>query len=165
MKNASSVGRVACVSMRGDSGVPKFPQTEINIGAHGVTGDFHEGQINKHKKVGAPEPNSRQLTIVAKEALDHANSQLDISLIPGSVGENILVENLGLLENLVAGDQIFVGKNVALRVTGQNRPCATLNVYHEDIIRVLLGIRGVTAVVEHPGTVSPGDRVVLKSPS
>ena len=165
MKNDDNVGRVAGVSMRGDSGVPKFPQTKIRIGAYGVTGDFHEGQINKHKKAGAFEPNSRQLTIVAKEALDHANNQLDINLMSGSVGENILVENMGFLDNLVAGDQIFVGENVALRVTGQNRPCATLNVYHEDIIRVLLGIRGVTAVVEHPGTVNPGDRIVVKGPS
>ena len=72
---------------------------------------------------------------------------------------------MGLLEDLVAGHQILGGETVALRVTGQNRPCATLNVYHEDIIRVLLGIRGVTAVVEHAGTVTPGDRVVVKGPS
>jgi len=83
MKTDDNVGRVAGVSMRGDSGVPKFPQTKIRIGAYGLTGDFHEGQINKHKKVGAPEPNSRQLTIVAKEALHYANNQFDLRICWG----------------------------------------------------------------------------------
>ena len=165
MKNDSVAGRVASVSMKADSGVPEFPQEEILIGDYGVAGGFHEERVKKHKKVGAPELNSRQLTIVAKEALDYANGQLDIALEPGHVSENILVRDMGLLENLVDGDQIFVGHEVALRVMGQNTPCATLNVYHDDSMRVLLGIRGVTAIVEHPGTVGPGDRVVLKSRS
>lgn len=152
-------GSVVSVALRPDTGVPKHLQTEITIGEEGVQGDFHAGPVNKHKKKGPPEPNHRMLTVVAKEALDSANRRLGIELGPGSIGENILVEGLGDLAALKEGDRLRAGDSTVLKVTGQNKPCATLSVYHEDIVEALTGIRGVTAVVEATGVVRPGDNV------
>ena len=139
--------------------MPKYPQPEIEVGTHGVEGDFHSGQINKHKKTGSPEPNTRHVTIVAQEALEAVNAHLQVELGPGSIGENIQVSGLGDLSNLKAGDLLELGANAVVRVTSQNAPCATLNVYHEEIIKSFLGRRGVTATVVNTGALRPGDAV------
>ena len=152
-------GTVVAVCLRPESGVPKYPQPEIAIGTHGVEGDFHSGPINKHKKTGDPEPNTRHVTIVAQEALEAVNDHLQVELGPGSIGENIQVSGLGDLSNLKSGDLLELGENAVVRVTGQNAPCATLNVYHEDIIKSFLGRRGVAATVTKTGALRPGDAV------
>ena len=155
-------GIVVAVSVSPHTGVPKIPQDTVIVGEHGVVGDFHAGVTNKHKKSGPSEPNLRQLTIVAQEALDSANEQLDIALGAGSIGENVLVDGLGDLSGLVVGDVLRLGEQVSLRVTSQNKPCATLNVYHGDIVKTLLGIRGVAAVVDSTGVIKTGDTVLVE---
>ena len=152
-------GTVVAVCLRPESGVPKYPQPEIAIGTHGVEGDFHSSPINKHKKSGDPEPNTRHLTIVAQEALEAVSDHLQVELGPGSIGENIQVSGLGDLSNLKAGDLLELGENVVVRVTSQNAPCATLNVHHKEIIKAFLGRRGVTATVVETGALKPGDAV------
>ena len=152
-------GTVVAVCLRPESGVPKYPQPEIEVGTHGVEGDFHSGQINKHKKTGSPEPNTRHVTIVAQEALEAVNAHLQVELGPGSIGENIQVSGLGDLSNLKAGDLLELGANAVVQVTSQNAPCATLNVYHKEIIKSFLGRRGVTATVVKTGALRPGDAV------
>ncbi|MQF83158.1 MOSC domain-containing protein [SAR202 cluster bacterium AD-802-E10_MRT_200m] len=161
MSTLTQPGTVLSVSLSLHPGVPKYPQPEIHIGEFGVDGDFHAGPINRHKKTDGKEPNQRQLTIVAQEALNSLNQILGTHLEAGSIGENILVDGLGDLGVLVAGDRIWIGSDVILRVTSQNKPCATLNVYHPQIIKHLIGMRGVTAVVEHGGTVKPGDSIII----
>ncbi|MBI4312881.1 MAG: MOSC domain-containing protein [Chloroflexi bacterium] len=158
----ASQGTVVAVCLRPDTGVPKYPQREVVVGQLGIDGDFHAGPINKHKKTGPLESNRRQVTIVARESLDAVSKRLGIVLGPGALGENVLVGGLGDLSGLVEGDTLLVGGHVALRVTGQNRPCATLAVYHKDIVAAFTGIRGVTAVVVSPGVVKPGDSVRLQ---
>ena len=154
-------GTVVAVCLRSESGVPKYPQPEIAVGSHGVEGDFHSGPINKHKKTGDPEPNKRHVTIVAQEALEAVNDQLQVELGPGSIGENIQVSGLGDLSGLKDGDLLELGADVVVRVSGQNAPCATLNVYHKDIIKSFLGRRGVAATVVKTGALRPGDAVKL----
>ena len=154
-------GTVVAVCLRAESGVPKYPQPEIAIGSHGVEGDFHSGPINKHKKTGDPEPNKRHVTIVAREALEAVSDQLRVDLGPGSIGENIQVSGLGDLSGLKDGDLLELGADVVVRVSGQNAPCATLNVYHKDIIKSFLGRRGVAATVVKTGALRPGDAVKL----
>lgn len=165
MQPISTEGIVVAVCLRPDTGVPKHSQPYIQVGPQGVEGDFHAGTVNRHKKSGPPEPNHRQLTVVAKEALDSANERLGTALGPGSIGENLLVEGLGDLAGLRKDDVIVVGTEVALRVTGQNTPCATLSVHHKDIVKALMGIRGVTAVVVSTGVVRPGDSVIVHASS
>ena len=130
MSEPTPSGTILSVSLSSKSGVPKYPQPEIQISKYGVDGDFHAGPVNRHKKTGEDEPNERQLTIVAKEVLDSVNQDLGIHLEAGSIGENILVQGIGDLGSLLAGDHIWIGSQVILKVTSQNKPCATLNVYH-----------------------------------
>ena len=159
-QNLSS-GTVVAVCSRPTGGVPKYPASEVSVGTHGIAGDFHASPINKHKKSGEEEPNTRHLTIVASESVAAVASELGIQLPPGSLGENVLVEGMGDLAQIKAGDVLRLGAKVSIKVTSQNRPCATLNVYHDNIIKSFLGRRGITAVVLKTGTIKPGDPVEL----
>ncbi len=158
-------GCIVAVSTSPTGGVPKYPQDAVVVGPQGLDGDHHAGPINKHKKSGDPEPNRRQVSIVAEEVLTELNSHLGIELKPGDLAENILVAGLGDLGNLQEGDRLSVGPDVVLEVTGQNRPCDVLRVYHTDIVKEVLGKRGIAAVVVTTGTARPGDacRITTKS--
>lgn len=153
-------GQVVAVCFSPQGGVPKYPRLEIQIGPHGVVGDYHAGPYNRHKKKGDPEPNRRQLTVVAQEVLDEMNLLLDIQLKPGDLGENVLVWGLGDLSDLQPGDRLRLGPVLA-EITAQNQPCSTVAVYHPMLVKHLYGRRGVTAIVLQPGTVRPGDPVTL----
>ncbi|MCL0044513.1 MOSC domain-containing protein [Dehalococcoidia bacterium] len=154
---AKAQGTVVAVSMSPNGGVPKYPQASVTIGDLGVDGDYHSGPINRHKKTEPPEPNSRQITLVAHEVLEEVNTQLGIMLKPGDLGENILVSGLDDLRQLRKGDRIMLGTDVVLEITAQNNPCNVLSVYHPAIVKKTTGRRGVTAIVLRTGSVRPGD--------
>tara|TARA_A100001037_G_scaffold281590_1_gene285410 strand:+ start:8641 stop:9138 length:498 start_codon:yes stop_codon:yes gene_type:complete len=150
-------GTIISVNISSNGGVPKYPQQEVFIDRHGITGDYHSGEINKHKKSGPSEPNSRPISIVSLEVLNEINAALGINLQPGDLAENITTNNLGNLAELEEGDTINIGAEVILRVTGQNKPCAVLNVYHDLVSKSLVNKRGITATVINTGTIKPND--------
>ena len=150
-------GRVVAVCMSPTGGVPKYSQEAIVIGNQGVQGDYHSGPINRHKKTGPAEPNSRQVTLVAQEVLDEMNARLDTELKPGDLGENILISGLGDLSLLVRGDRLQLGTEVVLEIRAQNNPCNVIRVYHPTLVEEINGKRGVSAIVLNPGSVKPGD--------
>ncbi len=156
MTNTNS-GTIISVNISSNGGVPKYPQQEVFIDRHGITGDYHSGEINKHKKSGPSEPNSRPISIVSLEVLNEINAALGINLQPGDLAENITTNNLGNLAELEEGDTINIGAEVILRVTGQNKPCAVLNVYHDLVSKSLVNKRGITATVINTGTIKPND--------
>ena len=153
----TKLGTIISVNISSAGGVPKYPQKEVFIDRHGIAGDYHSGEINKHKKSGPSEPNSRPISIVSLEVLNEINTTLGINLQPGDLAENITTNNLGNLAELEEGDTINIGAEVILRVTGQNRPCAVLNVYHDLVSKSLVNKRGITATVINTGTIKPND--------
>src|SRR3712207_7923465 len=52
-----------------------------------------------------------------------------------SLAENVLVRGLGDLSDLAPGDRLCLGAAVVLEITAQNKPCATIGVYHPDLVR------------------------------
>ena len=103
MTNTNS-GTIISVNVSSNGGVPKYPQKEVFIDRHGIAGDYHSGDINKHKKNGPSEPNSRPISIVSLEVLNEINTTLGIELKPGDLAENITTNNLGNLAELEEGD-------------------------------------------------------------
>ena len=154
---AMAHGSVIAVCMSRTGGVPKHSQDSITIGNQGVEGDYHSGPINRHKKTGPPEPNSRQITVVAQEVLEELNAGLGTELKPGDLGENVLVAGLGDLSQFQMGDRIQLGKDVVLEIRAQNKPCDVIRVYHPTLVEEISGKRGVSAIVLKPGRVRPGD--------
>lgn len=127
------------------------------MGLQGVEGDYHAGPTNRHKKSGDPEANWRQITLVAQEVLEGLNARLGIQLKPGDLGENITLAGMGDLSQLNKGDRLFLGADVVLEVTAQNRPCDTIRVYHPTLVEEIAGKRGVAAVVISTGALRPDD--------
>ena len=74
-------GEIVSVNVSSKGGVPKYPQSEVYIDNYGISGDYHSGKFNKHKK--NQESNTRPITIVAFEVLEEINNLLSINLKPG----------------------------------------------------------------------------------
>ncbi|MBI4219727.1 MAG: MOSC domain-containing protein [Chloroflexi bacterium] len=156
------VGKVVATSLSLNPGVPKNPQSAVEVYLEGIRGDFHAGPINKHKKSGPPEPNTRSISIVAREVTEAVSRALEIELKPGDLGENFLVEGLGDLSDLEPGDLVRLGPTVTVIVTKQNAPCSTLAVHHPEIVEFLKNQRGIVGRVLHVGFVKPGDRAEVR---
>src|SRR5437870_869906 len=144
--------------MRKDKGVPKCPQSEVVIGEYGVEGDYHAGPM-RTRSDGQVVPNTRHVTLVAKEVFDDLNRELDTDIPAGGFGENILVEGLGDLSDIREGAVLAFSSGVELEVTGQNDPCKNLMVYHNQVPKRAYGRRGRLAVVRSMATSNPGTRL------
>jgi MOSC domain-containing protein YiiM len=108
-------------------------------------------------------PNTRHVSLVAKEVFDDLNGELGTDIPYGGFGENILVEGMGDLGGITEGDMLRFSSGVELEVTAQNDPCKNLIVYHNQIPKRSYGRRGVLAVVRATGRIKPGDEVSVVS--
>ena len=158
-ESSSGKGTVVAVCLRPDSGVPKHPQAQVTVGPHGIEGDRHAGPVTLHR--GQISPNRRQVSILAKEVIDEFNRELDINIPPGGLGENIMVEGLGDLSDLAAGDRLRFSSGVVLEITAQNDPCKSIMTYHKLLPKRAYGKRGLVAIVRTPGELKPGAGVEL----
>ena len=113
------------------------------------------------KKYSNKNKNNRQETIVSNEILKLINETIGEKLFPGSLGENILVEGLGYLEDIENGSKIKFGNNVILEITDQNQPCSTLNSIDKRILKLIIGKRGLLAKVINTGMIKKGDKVQI----
>jgi MOSC domain-containing protein YiiM len=161
----TGLGTVVAVCLRKEGGVPKYPQSEVVVGEYGIEGDWHSGPMRTRSN-GEVLPNTRHVTLVAKEVFDDLNRELGTDIPHGGFGENILVEGMGDLGTIAEGDMLRFSSGVELEVTGQNDPCKNLMVYHNQVPKKAYGRRGVLTVVKKTGRIRPGDTLeVLGSPS
>jgi MOSC domain-containing protein YiiM len=140
--------------------IRKWPQPWIEVGPHGVVGDYHAGPYKLHPRVDPTRPNLRQLTIVSQELLDWVAATLGVRLQPGDLGENALLEGLGDLTAVAAEDFLVFEGGAVLVVTGPNLPCHKVNRYHPALREHLMGRRGLTARVYRTGRIGVGDAVL-----
>jgi MOSC domain-containing protein YiiM len=157
----TKVGSVVAVCRRKEKGVPKYPQSEVEIGEYGVEGDYHAGPMRTRSN-GEVEPNRRHITLVAKEVFDDLNRELGTDIPPGGFGENILVEGIGDLSDIKEGELLSFSSGVELEVTGQNDPCKNLMVYHNQVPKRAYGRRGLLTVVRTTGRLKPGDTLSIQ---
>ena len=155
-----SIGTVISTNSSTESGIPKLQKDFIEIYKYGVMGDYHSGKTNFH----ASKNNiNRQITIVSNEILNSINESIGKKLFPGSLGENILVEGLGYLEDIKNGTKMKFGTNVVLEVTEQNQPCSTLQSIDKRVLKLIIGKRGLLAKVIDTGIIKKGDKVQIYS--
>jgi MOSC domain-containing protein YiiM len=157
-RGQTTVGTVVAVCLRAEGGVPKYPQPEVIVGEYGIEGDWHSGPMRTRSN-GEVVPNTRHVSLVAKEVFDDLNRELGTDIPHGGFGENILVEGMGDLGGIAEGDLLRFSSGVELEVTGQNDPCKNLMVYHNQIPKLSYGRRGLLAVVRATGRVKAGDTV------
>lgn len=136
----------------------------------GIPGDYHYGETRWSSSARKTVPNDRPITVVGYEAGRDACERLGVPEIPfGGLGENFLLEGMGDLGDLVEGDKLFFTPSgadepsVILEVRKQNDPCSNLLIYHKQMVKELMGKRGVICTVLKEGEVSVGDKVTLLS--
>ena len=89
-------GLIVAVSLSGERGVPKHPQSAVRVGQYGLEGDCHAGPRYTNVRTGEEKDNRRHVTVVAQEVLDEMNSVLGIALRPGQYRSRFSVhEQLG----------------------------------------------------------------------
>ena len=153
-RGQTKVGTVAAVCLRKEKGIPKYPQSEVTIGEYGVEGDYHAGPM-RTRSDGQVVPNTRHVTLVAKEVFDDLNRELDTDIPAGGFGSD--------LSDIREGAVLAFSSGVELEVTGQNDPCKNLMVYHNQVPKRAYGRRGLLAVVRSMGHLKPGDSITVQS--
>lgn len=172
--NSHSV--VVSVSRDDEHRFSKPPRESIQLlEGLGVEGDAHLGRTVQHRsRVAADptQPNLRQVHLIQRELFDEVAAD-GHTLRPGDLGENITTADIDLL-GLPRGTRLRIGADAVVEVTGLRNPCAQINTFQTGLLKSVIGhdewgnvVRkaGVMGVVVHPGTVEPGDEIVVELPA
>jgi MOSC domain-containing protein YiiM len=165
VKKVLATGTVSavCYSAELINGVGKEAHESAQVTRWGIPCDRHYGETRISK--GREIPNNRPITVVGADGTRLACEKLGIPNIPpGGIGENILAEGLGDLGEVTPGDELHIldergEPKVILHAWLQNDPCANLRIYHKQMVKELMGRRGVLCTVLLEGEVRVGDTI------
>lgn len=165
-------GSVVAVCKKAQPGIPKIAVNKIHlIKNFGVEGDYHAGELIRHRYLAKKEPtreNNRQVLIIDTTILDYLSSQ-GIELEPGWMGENIILDGISVMP-LPLGTQIDVG-GALLEINEIRNPCNQLDEMHAGVYEAVKNSgpspdqpnAGVLARVLQGGLVQPGDSAMISS--
>ncbi len=160
----------------------KEERSSIRVEFDGVVDDRHQSFSrtcfggDKQAK-GSLRRNERQWSAVSVEELAEISEKMDLSapLSAADVGANLCLQGVDELSRLPMGSILEFPSGAVLMVSEYNPPCrdkgAQLASKYETRSGVVLSdtdfpkaaklTRGVVGVVEVPGTIVPGDEVVI----
>lgn len=139
------MGRVTALFLAGERETPVRPVDALEARVdEGLVGDRH---ANK------PPWRLRQVLLVDAAQLEA------LSLLPGQLKENVLVDGLAL-DALPAGQRLKLGE-VVLELTMPCVPCQKLERIRPGLLKESWGRRGQLAKVVVPGTIGLGADVTL----
>jgi MOSC domain-containing protein YiiM len=92
--------------------------------------------------------------LIEKETLD------ELGLRPGLVKENITTQGINLMA-LSPGQQLHLGKEVIIEVTGECEPCGRMDEIRQGLQAELQGRRGMLGRVVVGGAIRCGDSVAV----
>ena len=139
MEQGKVVSLQVCVGHR----EPMATRERVVVTGAGLEGDRH-ANVNSF----------RQILLMEKEILDR------LSLSPGTIRENVTIEGLAI-HGLEAGEQVRLGSEVVLEVTGLCEPCSRMDEIRAGLRVTLDQRRGVLTRVVTGGEVGLGDGVVV----
>jgi MOSC domain-containing protein YiiM len=148
---------ILSINTKPDGGIYKRMRPEgAVLEQFGFRGDHHNREMRpSFSKPGTMKPNTdRHVTLLAMEVIDELNLDLDLQMIPGSLGENITTVGLGDLSNIKDGSLLIIrnwaiGTELArLRVIEQNAPCKNLAPIHRLLVKKIHGRRGIACAIE-----------------
>jgi MOSC domain-containing protein YiiM len=152
----------------GQTGIGKRPAPSVQVRApgpkrgglgSGVVGDF----IGDTRHHGG---DTQAVYAFAREELDWWARQLGRDLPDGMFGENLTTSGLAV-DDAVIGEEWAVGDEVVLRVAGPRIPCSTFAARMGErgwVKRFAdVGRSGAYLSVVVPGTIRPGDAVVVRA--
>ena len=110
----------------------------------GIEGDRHASEHPARRR--------RQVLLMDKETLDH------FGLEQGQIRENITTAGIDLA-SLPRGQQLSLGDDVLLEITGDCEPCAFIEGIRDGLRSEIEGRRGMLAYVTTGGSLKVGDPV------
>lgn len=143
--------RVVAVSIS-TGGIPKLPQPIARLESLGFRGD---GRF--HAKHAVPE---RAVSLLDLEVLGQLVAE-GFPLRPGTIGENLLVADLGV-QQMPVGTRLRIGGDVELRLEAPRKPCYVLDAIDPRLKDEIVGRCGYLASVVRGGLVSPGMPILVK---
>lgn len=154
---------------------------ELQLDWGGAIGDRHHGVTMssdvRQKEVfarGTEIRNHRQLSVVDLAELSAIADNLGIDrLAPGTIADNICTEGLRGLTALEPLSRLVFASGAVLMTGGFNTPCtiagrmvqARYGSAPERFPKAAWDLRGITAWVERPGPIRPGDSVRVVAPT
>jgi MOSC domain-containing protein YiiM len=133
-------------------GMPKLPMPDARVHRDGVGDDW---QLNRKHHGGC----DRAVCIFSQELYNWLRDDHQIDLAPGSVGENFTTIGLDL-QSIQIGDRLRVG-DCLIQITKVREPCSSLNQWHPDLLKIIVGHSGWLARVVESAVVRPGDPIKL----
>jgi hypothetical protein len=149
----------------------------LDLDFGGAIGDRHHGATMqagvRQKRLfssGTEISNLRQLSIVDRGELNRVAATLGIDAIdPGVIADNIYTEGIDDLTALPPMTRLEFSGGAMLLLGGENLPCtisgAMVNRAHgartASFPKAAMGLRGVTAWVERPAPIRPGDHITV----
>jgi MOSC domain-containing protein YiiM len=115
---------------------------------HGIVGDHRAGARA-----------DRALNILDQRHVE-ALAAAGYAVVPGSLGENLLIADLDL-DALPVGSRLRLGDTVVARITDRRNGCLNLRYIHPDFPEASTGRVGQMCAVEVGGEIRVGDEVVL----
>ena len=179
-----SSGSVVSVHIGDHVDLHKDEQPEVQAKLDGFVGDKHrgyarvafEGDIDP---AGTVRRNERQWSGVSIEELEVITQRMDLRepLAASTLGANLCFKGIGGFSQLPRGTRLYFPSGAVLRVEECNPPCVEMGdqiaaayttnaggtVVASLFPKHALNLRGVVGVVDVPGTISLGDRVVARS--
>jgi MOSC domain-containing protein YiiM len=149
-----------------NGGMPKRPIPAGEVTATGIVGD-RQAHPQFH---GGPQ---KAVLLITNEGIEELKCA-GFSLYPGALGENVTTQGLDR-RSVRLGQRYRLGE-VIVEITRMRRPCEQLNPYGEGRIQSAIfdsdvkagnvesprwGLAGFYASVIQPGTLRPGDPIVL----
>lgn len=165
-----SSGLVVAVCKKAQPGIPKIAVNQIHlIENFGVEGDYHAGELIRHRYLAKKEPtreNNRQVLIIDTTILAYLSSQ-GIELKPGWMGENIILDGIAVM-TIPLGTHLKVG-GALLEINEIRSPCYQLDEMHAGVHEAVKisgpgpdrRNAGVLARVLQGGLVQAGDLALI----
>ncbi|MCH8890698.1 MAG: hypothetical protein IH827_06445 [Myxococcales bacterium] len=177
------VGLLVSVHTGNNEDLSKDAQASVKIELDGFVGDKHRGfervaWPGDKDPAGTVRRNERQWSGVSVEELAIIGQKMDLKepLTAATLGANICVERIPDFSRLPTGTRLFFPSGAVLVVEEGNPPCADMGAKitakyttrsgeraagHLFASRAL-GLRGVVGVVDVPGVIHTGDKVVVQ---
>ncbi len=157
------------------------PVDRLELGFNGIAGGRHEGEnrpscsrvLDLYPR-GTEIRNSRQLTLLSQEELERIAAAMgEATLDPALLGASVVLRGIPDFTHVPPSSRLQSGDGTTLTVDMENLPCVLPGREIEaerpgkgaTFKPSAQGLRGVTAWVERPGSLSLGDRLRLFVPA
>ena len=161
----------------------KDSHDSLTLTLEGFPGDKHAGFVRvaaswDSEPTGSTRRNERQWSGVSIEELAFISEKMDLTepLDAGTLGANVCLEGFPNFSRLPRGSKLIFPSGAVLLVEEDNPPCAAMGQRIAEVRTTssgrpasgklfpkhAMGLRGVVGVVDVPGAIRVGDRVLAR---